>query len=256
MATPEPPPLPPEAEATDPATLAPSNSVPATPVESPPQAYVPDPDLQALIETVIGDEQASYGVYVKNLADGTGASINPNRAYRSASLFKVYVMWEAFRQESLGIIDLDGTMAVTPYYKSFELGTNAVDVGDVVSVRTALSLMMSISDTPTAVLLQDTLGFENVNAALQALGIYDSGLFYPGDPLATARDIAVLLEAIARGAILPDAAHETMLALLLSEQTDNGLRAGVPASVSVGHNRRNGASPVQLRKRCGPQSAS
>lgn len=206
----------------------------------PPQTFSPipfrqDAALQALIEQVVGDEASSYGVYVKDLADGSGAALSSDRVYRSASLFKVYVMWEAFRQQALGLLSFDDLMEVTPYYKSFELGTDAVAVGDLISVRQALALMMSISDTPSAVLLQDSLGFENVNAGLEALGIYNSGLFYPGDPLAAARDLGVLLEAIAGGDVLPAESHQEMLALLSSEQTDNGLRAGVPADVPVAH---------------------
>jgi len=198
-------------------------------------AYVPDLALGTLLQDLVGESRQSYAVYVKNLSDGTGASVNPDRVYRAASLFKLYVMWEAFRQESVGLIRFDETMEVTPYYKSWELGTNAVEVGDLVTVEEALRLMISISDTPSGVLLQDRLGFANVNTALEGLGIQDSGLFYPGDPVATARDVGVLLEAIAGGSILPNDAHDAMVALLTSSGIDYGLRAGVPAAVAVGH---------------------
>lgn len=195
-----------------------------------------DADLEAQLEAVLGDQRASYSIYVKRLTDGSGASINQDDVYRAASLFKMYVMWEAMRQEALGILSLDQTMEVTPYYKAFDLGTDRVEVGDRVTVREALQLMMSISDTPTGVLLQDTVGFENINAALRALGIEDSGLFYPNDePVATARDVGVLLEAIAGGGTLPERSREMMKSLLLSEETDNGLRAGVPETVEVAH---------------------
>jgi beta-lactamase class A len=213
-------------------------------VEARPSIYVDDPALAALLQQSVGDSQQSYAVYVKNLTDGTGASVNPDRIYRSASLFKLYVMWEAFRQESMGSISFDDTMEVTTYYKSWELGTNAVEVGDLVTVEAALRLMISISDTPSAVLLQDTLGAGAVNDALEELDIHNSGLFYPGEPLATARDVGVLLEAIVNGGILPEAAHQAMVGLLLSARTDNGLRAGVPAEISVAH--KSGSLPTAL----------
>jgi beta-lactamase class A len=200
-----------------------------------PEPNVVDPELQELIDVILGSSRTSYGVYVRSLADGTGASVNPDKAFHAASLAKLYIMWEAFREESLGLISFNDTMEVTPYYKTFELGTNAVDIGDVVTVDQALHLMTSVSDTPTAVLLQDTLGVANVNAALEALGIRNSGLFYPGIPVATARDVGVLLEALATGGTLPEESHAAMVALLASARTDNGLRAGVPAEVSVAH---------------------
>ncbi|HEU0074669.1 MAG TPA: serine hydrolase [Dehalococcoidia bacterium] len=218
---------------------------PTTPaVEAPPAAYVADPALAALLQALAGDSLPSYGVYVKSLKDGTGASVNADKVFRAASLFKLFVMWEAFRQESLGLISFDTTMEVTPYYKTFELGTNAVEVGDVVTVGEALRLMMAISDTPTGVLLQDTVGIAEINAALEALSIDNSGLFYPGDPLATARDVGVLLESVAAGGRLPEASHDAMVGLLLSEGIDYGLRAGVPSEIGVAH--KTGSLPVAL----------
>ncbi len=213
-------------------------------VESRPVPYVTDPALEALLQGLLGTARSSYGVFVKSLIDGTGASVNPDKVFSAASLFKLFVMWEAFRQESLGLISFGDIMEVTPYYKSWELGTNAVEVGDLVTVDEALRLMMSISDTPTAVLLQDALDFANVNKGLEELGIRNSGLFYPGPPLATARDVGRLLEDILRGGILPEASHEAMLALLMSERTDNGLRAGVPPEIRVAH--KTGSLPMAL----------
>jgi len=241
------------AASTQSATLAPATTppsgTPTAPLTVPtadfqPAPYVPDPALEMLLQELLGQTQQSYGVYVKSLKDGTSARINPDGAFHAASLAKLFVMWEAFRQESLGLISFDDVMEVTPYYKSWELGTNAVQVGDLVTVDEALRLMMSISDTPTGVLLQDTLGVANVNQALEALGIQNSGLFYPGIPVVTARDVGVLLEAIARGGILPEASHSAMVALLLSARTDNGLRAGVPAEIAVAH--KTGSLPMAL----------
>ena len=218
---------------------APSNSPqppsPAVTLEPDGAVFAPDPELLFLLHDALGESTASYGVYVKRLSDGRGASVNPDQPFRAASLFKLFVMWEAFRQQSVGLIDFEDTMDVTPYYKTFDLGTNAVEAGDRVTVGQALSLMMSISDTPTGVLLQNTLGFRTVNAALEDLGIDNSGLFYPGDALATARDAGVLLEVIARGETLPAASHEAMIDLLLSAVADYGLKGGVPPETPVAH---------------------
>ena len=230
-----------------PGTPSSATRTPPTPLptlEADPAVILPDPALAVLLEELIDGSQESYGIYVKNLADGTGASINRDRVFHAASLFKLYVMWEAFRQEAMGSISFDDTMEVTPYYKSWELGTNAVEVGDLVTVDEALRLMMSISDTPSAVLLQDTLGASDINDALEELDIHNSGLFYPGNPLATARDVGVLLETIVRGGILPEASHEGMVELLMSARTDNGLRAGVPAEIRVAH--KTGSLPMAL----------
>ena len=217
-------------------TPPPVRVVPLPSTTTRPRPFLQDGALESLLREVVGAERDATSVYVKRLSDGSGASLEQDVPYEAASVFKLYVMWEAIRQESLGHLDFEQVMEVTPYYEAFELGTGQVRAGDEVTVREAMRVMMSISDTPTAVLLQDTIGWENVNASLRAMGIEDSGLFYPEiGAIATARDLGVLLEAIAEGRALTPAAHATMRALLLSETTDNGLRAGVPPTVPVAH---------------------
>jgi beta-lactamase class A len=231
MATPTPSPTasPTATPARTPATPGPTLT-PAPPVD-----FTQDDALQAVIDGVLGDQRDHFGIYVKRLDDGTGASIDPGRVYGTASLFKVYVMWEAFKEREAGLIDFSDTMLVTPYYKSWELGTNLVQVGDEVTIDFALKAMMSVSDTPTGVLLQDTLGIDAIDASLRDLGIVQSGLYYPEDNAVTARDFGVLLEAIYRGTGVTQTSRDEMIDLLLSEQIDHGLRAGVPQGVAVAH---------------------
>jgi beta-lactamase class A len=202
---------------------------------APPSTFVEDKTLQSVIDGVLGDQREHFGVYVKNLETGEGASVDAGRTFITASLFKAFVMWDAFKQREAGQIDFSDTMEVTDYYKSWELGTELVQVGDVITVDFALHAMMSVSDTPSAVLLQDTLGFQAINASLQALGIQDSGLFYPGDAIVDARDFGVLMEAIYRGSGVTQASRDEMINLLLSEEIDYGLRGGVPADIPVAH---------------------
>ena len=219
-------------------------TAPATEADAPGVAYHVDAALQREIERVVGSDGSHLGIYVNHLDTGAGAAINPSQPYGTASLFKAFVMYEAFRQRDAGRIRFSQTMLVTPYYKSWELGTGLVQAGDVVTVDFALEAMMSVSDTPTAVLLQDTLGFEAINASLRDLGIVDSGLFYPGEPVATARDFGVLLEAVYHGIGVTHASRDEMLALLQSERLDHGLRAGLPDGVSIAH--KTGSLPGLL----------
>jgi len=215
--------------------LCPPIDVPTPPIRPAPLPSGQDERLQALLDDVLAPASQAYGVYVKNLADGSSAGVNFDRVYRAASLFKLYVMWEAFRQASLGSLSFEEVLEVAPYYAAFELGTNAVEAGDLVTVAETLRLMMSVSDTPTAVLLQDRVGVANINQALRALGIENSGLPYPADTAATARDVGVLLEAIFEDEGVSETARAEMIALLLSAEIDHGLRAGVPATVDVAH---------------------
>jgi beta-lactamase class A len=215
----------------------------ATRLAAPTVTYTPSPDrqdaaLRSLVLDVLGAEAPAYGVVIKDLATGRGTSLNADRIYYAASIFKLFVMYEAFRQESLGIFELSDELVMTPYYDAFGLGPRQTELCQVLSVDTALQAMMEISDNAAAVLLQDLVGSSNINQALGALGLEDSRLLTDDLPI-TAGDVALLVEAIGRGEAVSRPASEQMLELMAREQFDNGLRAGTPRDVTVAHKTGN-----------------
>ncbi|HEY7268841.1 MAG TPA: serine hydrolase [Dehalococcoidia bacterium] len=199
---------------------------------------VTDAALQRDIEKLIGDQGDHYGVYVKDLSSGKGAGFNADRVFNAASVFKLEVLYEVFRQRALGLLSFDELLEITPYYADFDLGTLKLEVGQSESVAEALYYMTSVSDNVSAVLLQDRAGAGNINATMAALGLKATGLFTEGIP-ATAEDIGVLLEAIARGPDVDDDSRKQMLDLLANETFDNGVVAGVPKGTKVAHKTGN-----------------
>jgi beta-lactamase class A len=209
-----------------------------TPSHYEPVPLQEDAALEARLREVLGDEVDLYGVVVKSLDDGRGATINPEKVFYAASLFKVAVMYEVFHQRSLGLLSFDERLLVTPYYAGFDLGTLPVEVCQTLSVREALGYMMSVSDNTSAVLLQDRVGSANINRSLEALGLTTTRLL-PDDLPTTAADMALLMEMIARGQAVDAGASQEMVNLLASEEIDNGLRAGVPEGTLVAHKTGN-----------------
>ena len=201
-------------------------------------SYTLDPALQKRIEAVLGDDAAHYGVYVKHLGTNRGAEVNAAAIFNAASLFKLEVMYEVFRQRALDVLKFDELLEVTEYYAGFDLGTLRVEVGQSMSVAEALYYMMTVSDNVSAVLLQDRAGAGNINGTMLALGLESSGL-YPEFLPATAADFGVLLEAIVRSPELDGEAHLQMLELMLGETIDNGLASGLPDGTKVAHKTGN-----------------
>jgi beta-lactamase class A len=197
-----------------------------------------DPELQKLVEAALAGKAEHYGVYVKDLTTGKGAAVNAGQVFNAASLFKVEVMFEVFRQKELGLVAFDELLEITPYYASFDLGTLRLEVGQSESVSEALYYMMSVSDNVAAVLLQDRAGSSNINSTMKALGLKDSGLFEDGLP-ATAQDFGVLLEAIMNDGGISDESRTQMLDLMESETIDNGVVAGLPKGTKVAHKTGN-----------------
>jgi beta-lactamase class A len=95
--------------------------------------------------------------------------------------------------------------------------------------------MMGTSDNAAAILLQDLVGSSNVNRGVEALGLTASRLTEAGDLPMTAADVALLLEAIARGEAVSEHASETMIDLMTREIFENGLRSGLPPDTRLAH---------------------
>ncbi len=211
-------------------------------VESPPRfdpiPFVPDAQLEGRLRALLGDEIESYSVVVKNLADGSGVSIEADRPFYAASLFKVSVMYEVYHQRSLGLLSFGEEMLVTPYYVGFDLGTRVFPVCSTVTIEQAVSAMMSVSDNTSAVMLQDRVGSRHINEAMAALGLSTTRLLEDDLPT-NAGDMALLMEMIALGEAVDTTASMEMAGLLASEEIDNGLAAGVPEGTLVAHKTGN-----------------
>lgn len=190
--------------------------------------------LESVLEDVLGEEIDQYGIVVRELRSGTGIAINAERVFYAASLFKIAIMHEAFRQREAGRLDFEETLAVTEDAMEFDLGTVAVDVGDEVSIERLIELMITVSDNTAAIMLLRRLGNHNVDAGLMELGLTTTSVNTEDLPTSAA-DMAMLIEAIATGRAVSPAASEEMVSLLLAQRVRGRIRAGVPSGVPVAH---------------------
>ena len=195
-------------------------------------------ELQATIEALLSGEQGAFAVVAMDLSTGRGAAVNADEVFYAASLFKLSVMYEVLNQAEQGIVALDESLTLTPYYESFGLGPRATLLCERFSVREALVAMISFSDNAVAVLLQDLVGAGNINASLEALGASETRLLEEDLPV-TAADIALFLDAIASGSAVSEAASAMMVELMLGERFDNGLKAALPPRAVVAHKTGN-----------------
>jgi beta-lactamase class A len=194
-----------------------------------------DAELQERLLALLGSERDGVAFVAKDLKTGRGAVHDPERVFYGASMFKLFVMYEAFRQESLGYLRFDDEVVITPYYDSFGLNPRSTSLCQSLTVSEAIDAMMSVSDNAAAVLLQDLVGAGNVNGAIAALGVRSSGLVPDGSLPLTAADVAVVLEALGRGEALSPEASDAMINVMRRDTFDNGIKGGVPDDVEVAH---------------------
>lgn len=206
-------------------------------------AYAPMPShrdagLEEIIRSSLGDEVDSYGVVVRNLVNGAVAEVNSHKRFETASLFKLWVMYEVYKQVELGLLQMDEELLVTPYYASFDAGSLPVDVCDTLTVREALWAMITYSDNTSAFLLLDRVGPGNINRDLQALGLTGSA-FRQEDVISTAADMVTFLEMVVLGAAVSREASQEMLDLMLAQKVRDRLPALLPPGPEVANKTGN-----------------
>lgn len=220
---------------------APSEAQAASPVpmlySSAPNA--PDSQLQSIIEDTVGNLGGNWGVAVKKLDTGQFAAFNGDTQQVSASLYKLWVLDELFRQAQAGDLDLDGYNTVTAddaYYDEVN-GDVHLNAGDSVTLRRAAYLMVTVSDNTSAHMLVRILGPDNINSFMQRNGLQSSLLDWSGvgDNLTTPLDMLRELELIATSRMVDAGASKQMVDLMLDQQINDLLPPGLPDGARIAH---------------------
>jgi beta-lactamase class A len=214
-------------------------SAPALPSTFAPRTR--DTALVGVIQNALAGFEGEFSVVVHNLADGRAAAVNESHIYNAASLFKTALLLEAYRQRDAGEQDFSQLLTLTQEYADYDLGTLqylGMRIGDFVTLGDAIKSMVILSDTPTAVMVQDTINPRRADDTLRQLGAYDMSVSVYELPT-TAYDMSLLIEAIAAGTFVSEESRREMLSLLLQEQYPAGIPAGVPPGTAVAHKTGN-----------------
>lgn len=135
-------------------------------------ATTPAADLSDAIKPYIDAHKGKVAVAVKNLATGESWSHNADAVMQTASLIKLAVMVDAYRQADSKTLDLGKTVTLTKDDKVQGSGilTSHFSDGASFPVRDAVRLMMVYSDNTATNLVLDQVGIKNVNATMAMLG--------------------------------------------------------------------------------------
>jgi beta-lactamase class A len=213
-------------------------------VPPPPSGPHHDLALQDLLQRNL-PASGTVGLYVKHLTSGAEASVNAERVFPAASLYKLPIMAEVIRQVRLQRLSLDQQMVVSRSHWVPGSGVLQGRVGDSLPIRELLRLLIAESDNIAAMMLLDLAGLNNVNQSMQGMGLRQTRLLdyrAPGvynSPLGpyqtTAADMATLMESIAAGRLVDPTGSEEALKLLESKQASELLADGLPWWAKVAH---------------------
>jgi beta-lactamase class A len=203
-----------------------------------------------------GAETVAVAYY--DLATGRELLINPDVNFHAASTMKVPVMMELYRRAAAGKLSLDQRIAIKNDFASIVDGSHYSltpdsdseqtlykRVGEKETIRELLRLMITVSSNLATNILIERVTPERVMELMREIGannirvrrgVEDGKAFEKGlNNTTTARDLMIILRRIAeRRAVSPKASDE-MVKVMLGQQFNEGIPAGLPKEVRVSH---------------------
>lgn len=222
-------------------------------------AAMPDASnsLQATLEALIAARpEATVAVVVRDPRTGTMLDLNGSRSFHAASTMKIPVMIEVYRQATLGRFALDDALVVKNEFQSivdgstYHIEDDSDDalyerLGREMKIRDLVYQMITVSSNLATNLLIDFVSADSVQATCERLGttsmrvlrgVEDIKAYRQGlSNSATAHDLAVLLDALRQGAAVSPASDREMIDILLDQQFNTMIPAGLPEGARAAH---------------------
>lgn len=202
--------------------------------------------IQERLEKVVRAFPGTMGIAVRNLDTGESFAVNGDMRFPTASLIKVAVMVETYHQIAEGKFGAETTVSLDESDKAGDepVVLNQLHAGISLTVSDLLALMIAFSDNTATNLLVGLAGTANVDRRMVAYGLPNTKIFRPtfrdghadvfpeeekefGLGMTTPKEIARLMELIARGKVVNRAECDEMLAILEKQQD----RAMIPRSL-------------------------
>ncbi|WP_347925955.1 serine hydrolase [Pontimicrobium sp. SW4] len=215
--------------------------------------------LKTDIEQQIGEIEGDIAVAFLDLSNEENSIlINVDEAFHAASTMKVPVMIELYKQQKQGLINLSDSIVLVNEFKSIADGSPyKMDIGDdsddviyskigtkqtlydlmvpmiTVSSNLATNVLIEIVDAKKTTQTMRDLGAKNIEVlrGVEDQKAYDLGL----SNSTTARDLLVIMEAIANGKAGTKADCEAMLEILKDQQWNDLIPKYLPDNAEVAH---------------------
>ena len=208
-------------------------------------AAAPGPlgELQLQLSSLSMHAPGNVGIVIKDLSTGLTSGVNASANMPAASIIKIPVMVEVFRQMSLGTIGLSDLLHLQRGDRDNGWGDLAdARTGTPYSISKLMWLMITESDNTATNMLIRRVGRSHINATMHDLGLAQTRL---GDYIrsdgdirslrSSPNDMMKLLEAMAQDRLIDAWSSRAMITILTGQHHNGLLPQPLPSGIQIAH---------------------
>jgi beta-lactamase class A len=215
---------------------------------------VPEPidtleELASQVAERLSATGAEYGFAYRNLETGAEILLGADTEFHAASMMKVPVMVRLYRMADAGTLDLDAPLPVRNEFTSIYDGstysltwdddsdsTLYALTDDAIPTRELIDLMIKRSSNLATNILIELADPDSIAVMLEEFGAQGMKVLRGVEDNPTnARGLLELYTALGRGTAASPASTQAMLDILLGQEFNDAIPAGLPAGVPVAH---------------------
>jgi beta-lactamase class A len=130
--------------------------------------------LRVRLQEMVDAFPGTMGIAVRDITTGKEISINGDRLFPMASVYKIPIMVEVFRQVEAKKFSLDDRIEMTDNERTLGSGVlTLLSNGLKPTIRDLITLMIVLSDNQATDILLKKIGADNVTATMHSLGLND-----------------------------------------------------------------------------------
>lgn len=207
----------------------------AAPVLPKPTVSPTPASLTEELKSYVAGLDGTYGVAVLDLKDGQTVSINADRVFPTASLYKVLVMYRVYQAMEQGTLSAADKITIEAGDMVEADEWDKLSPGQVITVSDAVERMITESSNIAAYALARQVGSWNgVLQSASQLGMKET-TWNGEDFVTTPNDMLHFFELLANRSLLSPKASDEMTAVLLRQKINDRLPADLPAGTKVAH---------------------
>ena len=185
------------------------------------------------IRSLESDGEYRIGFVLRDLKRGYSCEIRSNEVFRSASLYKLFVMTAAYEKIALEQLSLTDTILIEPRHAIDDAPEWRMTEPVERTIEQSIALMIQLSTNPEAVALRELIGVNFVDKTPKRLNLESTELGYRY--VTTAEDISQFYERLYRDELIDTDSNKMMLEKLQQQQIDYLIPSAFSADTQIAH---------------------